>query len=182
MADELELLRASVAKLTQENASLRRTAEQERERRETALEELAQVQLETQAAGIAGSAVYGRPALAEARRVKRDLTDVIVDLADFTAANGFGSTAIKAASDVLDDLALLGVAPVRGEVQSRRRDFTRRVFTHPGLLGVLGKPLPGRTYFAKFVLEQAAQSYSEPGFRRVFEKASERYDDSPKRR
>lgn len=181
MPDPVEQLRLELSRLQEENASLRHLAEEERNRRETALEELAQIRLEAETAGIAGSAVYGRPALAEARQAKRRLTDAIVDLVEMERTRGFGAVAVKGASDVLDDLALLGIAPVRGEIQSNRRDFVRRIFTNPGLLAVLSKDRPGRTYFAKFVLEQTSHAYSEPGFRRIFEKASERYDEGKKR-
>lgn len=181
MPEDLEQLRAELGKVTQERDSLRRLSEEERNRREAALEELAQIRLEAEGAGIAGSAVYGRPALAEARQAKRRLTDAIVDLAEMEQRRGFGAVALKGASDVLDDLALLGIAPVRGEIQSNRRDFVRRIFTNPGLLAVLSKDRPGRTYFAKFVLEQTSHAYSEPGFRRIFEKASERYDEGKRK-
>ena len=181
-ADDLDSLRVELAQQREDIVRLRKLNEEERTKREAALEELAQQRLDAESAGIAGDDVYHRPALAAARQVSRKLNDAIISLSGLEESRGFGAVSIKAASDVLDDLALIGVAPVRGEIQSRRRDFVRRCFTHPGLLAVLGKSRPGQTYFAKFVLEQKANAYSEPGFRRIFEKASERYETTTKRR
>ncbi len=141
--------------------------------RERALaRELADLQIDREAAGVTSGPIYDRPSLSDARKVAERIRKAVRGLAAAADEGGFGLASVKA-TEVLDDLALLSVAPVRGPIQAHRRDLARRFLTHPALLTQLVRRGPGRAYALKVFNELLSSAYSEPGFRRVFEKSAE---------
>ena len=170
-----------VAAAMREVYRLRQEIKRERLLNQTLGRQLGEIQMAQEEAGIAGDAVYDRPALAMARRAKKDLTNAVHDLADLARDQGFGAAALKASTDLLDDLSLLSIAPPRGPAQAQRRSLVRRWLTHPGLLAQLVEDKPGRIYALKVFDELVSSAYSEPAFRRVFERSAEIHE-APERR
>lgn len=159
---------------------LRHELDRETSRTREVLRELTQVRMDRSAAGIAGDAVYGRRALADARKVRRDIRDAMLNLADTVEQHGFGAGAMKATTDAREDLALLGVDRPSGPTVAALRNFAQRWLTHPSLLSILAEDAPGRMEAQRMFNMLVSVAYSDSAYARIFEKSPEIREESAK--
>lgn len=168
--------------LFQEIGRLQRALRTSEERTKAALDQLASNELSQQEAGMVGEVAMSRPAVADFRRLARTFTEELLRLPSIRRRAGPGAVRLKVADSILPDLALLELESPRGVLQVQERERVRRFLMHPGIQSVLSMRGPAGDYARALVMERVAELYLRPSARRVFEKASEHYDEQKGRK
>jgi len=138
------------------------------------LEELAAARGEETAAGIAGDAVAGKPALAQFRqKTWRKFSRAVTRLPLVLESKGWNYVRLVAATDLDADLYLLGVSEPAGPLIAQERDEIRRFIDHPARLANLCRPETWADALRADFLSNAARVYFRPSVPVIYERASE---------